>query len=126
MDRSPFAVTVKDSKGEKVATNRISVTVKDSLNAKMAVDGSTAAISQPVGSTVTLDVVADGGSGGYTYKFAVLNEETGKWSVLKDFSSESSYTTVLKYAGAKQFAVTVKDSNGNTGAGNRIKVTATN
>ena len=120
-----FAVTVKDSEGSTVATNRISVSVTEKLSGKLTIADSTSAITKQKGSNITLKANGSGGSGSYTYKFAVLNVYTGKWSVLRDFSSNQSYDFTLNYTGKKQFAVTVKDSTGNTIATNRILVNVT-
>ena len=124
-----FAVTVKDSNGETVATNRITVKVTNpatALKGTLTVGGSAASLTKTVGSTVKLDATASGGSGSYTYKFAVLNVDSGKWTALQNFSSNASYTFALNYTGTKQFAVTVKDSNGETVATNRITVKVVN
>ena len=120
-----FAVTVKDSTGATVATNRIKVTVTAPLAGTLKAGTSTAAQTKAVGSSITLTAAGSGGSGSYTYKWAVLNASTNKWSILKDFSTTSTYTYKLDYAGVKEFAVTVKDSTGTTVATNRIKVTVT-
>ena len=120
-----FAVTVKDSEGTTVSSTRITVKVTNSeteLKGTLKVNDSTEALTKTVGSKITLNAQATGGSGSYTYKFAVLNVDTGKWSALKDYSSTASYTYSLDYTGTKQFAVTVKDSNGKTVATNRITV----
>ena len=124
--KKQFAVTVKDSKGNTVATNRITVDVYKKMSAKLTVAGSTENLVKDKGSNIILTHVVTGGTNGYTYKYAVLNVDTGKWSVLKDFSSSSTYTYVLKYPGTKQFAVTVKDSKGNTVATNRLTVVVKN
>ena len=120
-----FAVTVKDSEGKTVATNRITVVVSDDaseLKGTLEVNGSTEKITTLKGTEITLTANASGGSGSYTYKFAVLNVDNGKWSILKDFGSEATYTYALNYPGTKQFAVTVKDSSGKTVATNRLTV----
>lgn len=127
--KKQFAVTVKDSNGKTIGTNRIDVNVKNAttpLTATLKSNGSTSAVTINKGGNIKLDVAAIGGSGTYTYKFAVLNVDNGKWSVLKDFSNTSSFTYKLDYPGKKQFAVTVKDNKGATVATNRIDVTVTN
>ena len=121
-----FAVTVKDSAGTTVATNRINVTIAQALSGTLKVGGSTAALTKSLGSSITLTAAGAGGSGSYTYKWAVYNASTNKWTILKDFSSAATYTYKLSYSGVKEFAVTVKDSTGKTVATNRIKVTVTN
>ena len=123
--KKQFAVTVKDSTGKTVATNRLDVNVIEALNGVLKADGSTGVIEKKKGSKINLSTTANGGSGSYTYKFAVLNVDTGKWSVIKDFSAESIVSYSLNYSGVKQFAVTVKDSTGNTIATNRISVLVT-
>ena len=59
------------------------------------------------------------------YKFAVLDVKTGSWTVIQYFGSETSCLYAVTSAGTKQFAVTVKDSNGNTVATNRVTVSMT-
>ena len=119
-----FAVTVKDSSGVTVATNRITVMVCDApkLAGTLSVDNLTQELTKKLGEEITLTAAGSGGSQGYTYRFAVYNVDTEKWSVLRDFDEENTYTYALNYAGTKEFAVTVKDSRGVTVAANRIRV----
>lgn len=122
-----IASTVKDSKGNTVATERITIKVvkkviPKELTAVLRGNGSTENVTVIKGTKFTLNVEANGGSGEYTYKYAILNVDTGKWSILKDFESMSEYVYALNYPGIKQFAVTVKDSAGKTVATNRITV----
>lgn len=124
--KKQFAVTVKDSSGKTISTNRVDVNVAEPLAASLKSNGSTNAVTKQTGSKIKLDATAIGGSGDYTYKFAVLNVDNGKWSMLKDFSKENTLTYALNYPGKKQFAVTVKDSTGKTVATNRIDVTVAN
>ena len=124
-----FSVTVKDSNGTTVATNRISVTVNEAiteLSASLNVNGSTAALTKSVGDNITLNTVASGGSGSYTYKYVLYNVDANTWVTLKDYSSSSSYTLKLSSTGNKQFVVSVKDSNGTVVTTNRISVSAKN
>lgn len=121
-----FAVTVKDSDGNTVATNRLSVKVvspQNKLSAALSINNSTQAITKELGSSIQLNVTASGGSGTYTYKYVVHNLETDSWYTLKDYNSSSSYNVKLSSIGKKEFVVSVKDSNGNVAATRRIGVT---
>ena len=93
------------------------------LTGTLKVGTSTADLTKTVGDTVVFAAVGAGGASGYTYKWAVYDEATNKWVVLRNFSTDNTYSCTLKSAGKKIFAVTVKDSNGATAATNRITVT---
>jgi uncharacterized repeat protein (TIGR02543 family) len=90
-------------------------------------NGNTAQTSVSItkGTTVKVVPTVTGGSGSYTYKYTILNVETGKWGVLKDFSSSTSYSGAMSSVGTRQFVVSVKDSTGKTVATNRITVKVT-
>ena len=118
-----FAVRVKDSAGNIVETNQVTVQVHENITANLTINNSTESCTMNKGETVTLKIAATGGIGTYTYKVALLNVETGKWSVLNDFSTSKTYSYPLNYTGTREFAVTVKDSEGNTVETNRIAVT---
>ena len=120
------SVTITAKIGEVSA--RCEITVEENqepLAVTLTVGGATETLTKTVGSSIKLDAVAAGGSGSYTYKFSVLNVETGVWTALQNFSGNSSYTFALNYTGTKQFAVTVKDGNGDTVSTNRITVKVT-
>ena len=120
-----FAVNIKDSTKKLVTSNLIPVTVYKPLKGNLKVNGSKNAIVATKGDKINLVATGYYGSEVYTYKFAVLNEETGKWSLLRDFSSNNTLEYSLNYTGKKQFAVTIMDTYGNTVATNRLSVTVT-
>ena len=120
-----FAVTVKDSTGKTVAANRVTVNVEEKaqeLAGTLIINNTSERTTVEAGSRLMLNVAAVGGTGSYTYKYAVLNETTGKWTILKDFRTDSSYVYEAEEEGTYQFAVTVKDSSGKTVAANRVAV----
>ena len=119
-----FACTVKDNKGETVSANRVTVVVEEAkpLSATLKVNDSVDKITVKSGIDLTLVTEAAGGSGNYTYKYAMLNVGTGVWSILKDFSADNKYVLSKVGTGTYQFAATVKDNVGKTVAATRVTV----
>lgn len=120
-----FAATIKDSTGKTLSTNRVTVVIvkrEEPLSGTLTVNGSSDKLTVNKGTQIALTASANGGSGNYTYKFAVMNASTKKWSVLKDFDNESTYIYSLDYLGTKEFAVTIKDSTGATVSTKRLIV----
>ena len=118
-----FAVRVKDASGNIVETNQVIVQVHENITANLTINNSTESCTKTKGDTITLNISASGGIGYYTYKVSILNVETGKWSVLDDYSTSKTYSYALNYTGTREFVVTVKDSVGNTVETNKITVT---
>ncbi|MBQ3544528.1 MAG: hypothetical protein IJA34_06040 [Lachnospiraceae bacterium] len=104
---------VKDSSGTEVLTNVVTIEVEEVLSAALKVNGSTSKVTTKEGDTIKLNAEANGGSGGYLYKFEELNVETGEVTLLSDFSVEAEYSYVTKGEGTYHLMVTVEDSNGN-------------
>lgn len=96
-----FYVDVKDSTGKVV---------------NIKIDKPTAVLT-PSASTVTagdkLTLTASTNKSGCTYKFLIYNPSTNQWFKLQDFGSKNTYTWTAGSAGARQFYVDVKDSDGN-------------
>ncbi|WP_353948981.1 glucosaminidase domain-containing protein [Sporolactobacillus sp. Y61] len=63
------------------------------------------------GNKVALQAIGQGGSGVYQYKF-IVQSETGKWYLLKNYSSSNTYTWIPGPTGNKTLYVDVKDSTG--------------
>ncbi|MBQ3584798.1 MAG: starch-binding protein [Lachnospiraceae bacterium] len=93
------------------------------LSATLTIGGSTAGFAKEVGSSVTLDVSASGGSGDYTYTYKAYNGSN--WITLKNASTSSSYTDTLLTAGYKRYVVVVKDSTGTAVDSNKITAAVT-
>lgn len=98
------------------------IEIREQLTGELLMNHTTTSRNLKKGTKINIEAVANGGSGEYTYKFAVLNADTGKWSVLREFSEDSSLDYSLNYLGKKQFAVTIKDSYGNLVATNRLSI----
>lgn len=62
---------------------------------------------------VRLAAKAEEGTEKYTYKFMILDESTGKWKTLQDYSKDRTYTWNSGDAGDKTLCVQIKDSVGN-------------
>lgn len=101
-----FYVDVKDSTGKVVRSKAVNIKI----------DKPTAQLT-PSASTVTagdkLTLTASTNKSGCTYKFLIYNPSTNQWFKLQDFGSKNTYTWTAGSAGARQFYVDVKDSDGN-------------
>ena len=106
-----FYVDVKDSNGKVTRSKVVNVQVG---NAQSVTKLSVKATANKVGQNVTFTATANGGAGGYTYKFLVYNKTTKQWAKIQDFSATSKLTWKAGSAGERQFYVDVKDKNGNT------------
>lgn len=73
------------------------------------------------GGEVVLDVNVHGGT--EPYKYLMRTSEDGKDIVLKDFSSDASYTGPLMSYGTKIFTAVVKDFTGKTVKTQSVKIT---
>ena len=103
-------VDVKDSAGAyKRAALPIEVKkVNEKLSVKLAASPSGTA---KVGSEVKLTAQASGGSGNYTYKF-ILSDNNGNWYKIRDYAKSNTCTWRPGAAGSKTLYVDVKDSEG--------------
>ena len=103
-------VDVKDSAGAyKRAALPIEVKkVNEKLSVKLAESPSGTA---KVGSEVKLTAQASGGSGNYTYKF-ILSDNNGNWYKIRDYAKSNTCTWRPGAAGSKTLYVDVKDSEG--------------
>ena len=101
-----FYVDVKDSTGKVVRSKAVNIKI----------DKPTAVLT-PSASTVTagdkITLTASTNKSGCTYKFLIYNPSTNQWFKLQDFGSKNTYTWTAGSAGARQFYVDVKDSDGN-------------
>lgn len=101
-----FYVDVKDSTGKVVRSKAVNIKI----------DKPTAVLT-PSASTITagnkLTLTASTNKSGCTYKFLIYNPSTNQWFKLQDFGSKNTYTWTAGSAGARQFYVDVKDSDGN-------------
>ena len=121
-----FSVSVKDKAGNIVVSDDVTVNVVKGIKVVLKVNDSTSDINLAVGGSVTLVPVVTGGEGKYTYQYLMTNANTGSSIILKNFSTQTSYTGPLTSAGTKIFTVNVKDSSGNVVSSNSVVVTVTN
>ena len=103
-------VDVKDSEG---AYQRVELPIQvtkqtEKLSVKLAASPSGTA---KVGSEVKLTAQASGGSGNYTYKF-ILSDNNGNWYKIRDYAKANTSTWIPGAAGNKTLYVDVKDSAG--------------
>ena len=103
-------VDVKDSEG---AYQRVELPIQvtkqtEKLSVKLAASPSGTA---KVGSEVKLTAQASGGSGNYTYKF-ILSDNNGNWYKIRDYAKSNTCTWIPGAAGSKTLYVDVKDSAG--------------
>ena len=103
-------VDVKDSAGayQRAALPIEVKKVNEKLSVKLAVSPSGTA---KVGSEVKLTAQASGGSGNYTYKF-ILSDNNGNWYKIRDYAKSNTCTWIPGAAGSKTLYVDVKDSAG--------------
>ena len=110
-----FYVDVKDSNGKVTRSKVVNVQVGNAQSVtKLSVKATASTTANKVGQNVTFTATANGGAGGYTYKFLVYNKTTKQWAKIQDFSATSKLTWKAGSAGERQFDVDVKDKNGNT------------
>ena len=110
-----FYVDVKDSNGKVTRRKVVNVQVGNAQSVtKLSVKATASTTANKVGQNVTFTATANGGAGGYTYKFLVYNKTTKQWAKIQDFSATSKLTWKAGSAGERQFYVDVKDKNGNT------------
>ena len=103
-------VDVKDSEG---AYQRVELPIQvtkqtEKLSVKLA---TLPAGTAKVGSKVKLTAQASGGSGNYTYKF-ILSDNNGNWYKIRDYAKSNTCTWIPGAAGNKTLYVDVKDSAG--------------
>ena len=85
---------------------------KDNYTAKLITNNSTLSASSIVkGQSVTMTAKAVGGTSPYKYAY-LYKTSNGKWSVLRNYSTASSYTFKPTAAGKYTLMVRVKDSKG--------------
>ena len=103
-------VDVKDSAGayQRAALPIEVKKVNEKLSVKLAASPSGTA---KVGSEVKLTAQASGGSGNYTYKF-ILSDNNGNWYKIRDYAKSNTCTWRPGAAGSKTLYVDVKDSEG--------------
>jgi len=110
-----FYVDVKDGNGKVTRSQVVNVQVGNAQSVtKLSVKATASTTANKVGQNVTFTATANGGAGGYTYKFLVYNKTTKQWAKIQDFSATSKLTWKAGSAGERQFYVDVKDKNGNT------------
>ena len=110
-----FYVDVKDSNGKVTRSKVVNVNIgKIQSVTKLSVKATASTTANKIGQNVTFAATANGGAGGYTYKFLVYNKATKQWGKLQDFSATSKLTWKAGSAGEREFYVDVKDKNGNT------------
>ena len=104
-------VDMKDSAGEyKRFGIPYEVKAKDKeLNVEFMTEPKGTAIT---GETVKLTAHANGGSGGYTYKFLV-SDNNGNWYKIQDYSDKETADWTTGAVGRKNLYVDVTDSKGN-------------
>ncbi len=106
-----FYVDVTDADGTTVRCTAITVvTTEKELTLSATATASKTEVN--AGEQVTFTVKASGGSTPYTYSYIVYNENTKKWSRLKDNITSSTFTWKAGSAGSRLFYVDVKDSKG--------------
>ena len=119
---------VKDADGNIIKTNEIEVTVYEYFTVDIEIEGVSKSediydgrknqLYATVVDEIILKAIATCGSGDYVYKYEeIVIDETGstpggKSILLKDYSTESSYTYTASSPGIKCFVVYAIDSNG--------------
>ena len=110
-----FYVDVKDSNGKVTRSKVVNVSVGNIQSVtKLSVKATASTTANKIGQNVTFAATANGGAGGYTYKFLVYNKTIKQWAKIQDFSATSKLTWKAGSAGEREFYVDVKDKNGNT------------
>ena len=102
-----ICVKVKDERGVIVKKN-LTLTVAPLLVNNCTVSST----SVNVGSSITINTAASGGSGGYTYAYKVKSTPGGVWGNATAFSSVSTMTVPMNTVGTYQICAMVQDSNG--------------
>ncbi len=119
-----FTVKVKDGTGKIVTSNEVKVITEsvEAISCSLKVNDGTGTLTLTKGQNVKLVPTAKGGTGKYTYQYLMKTSSTGNYTILKDYSSATSYTGPLTSAGTKIFTVKVKDSSGKIVASNTVTV----
>ncbi len=102
-------VDVRDGNGKTARSAALSVGV-GTLKPKVSL--TTSATNVKAGTSVKFTAKASDGSGSYQYKFLLQNPTTGKFAVLKDYSTANTYTWKAGGSGKRNVFVDVKDSKG--------------
>ena len=117
-----FFAEVKDATGTVVRSTAMKVNVGNSTGTLqlLALADKTQAT---VGTAITINASAVGGTGNYTYSFLVHNLANDSWYRFGDFAKESSYIWTAGSSGTREFFVEVKDSNGTVVRSSAVVVT---
>lgn len=99
-----FTVDVMDSARKKVVTKSIKINVP-ALTAAFNINTSSTVLQQK---TVRMTANAGGGSGGYTYRFSIIENE--KWRVLTAYTSKNYFDWKALNPGSYTLSVDVTDS----------------
>ena len=103
-----LCVDIKDSEG---SVKRVELSIKV-VSLKINSFSNSLGSASGANATAKLTASASGGSGRYTYKFIVHNEDTDGWYKIKDFSSTNNVWWNTGSAGHKSLFVDVRDSYG--------------
>ena len=93
------------------------------LSVPLANHSTISAESIYIKNSVDIKAIGEGGSEEYTYQISVLTSEDGQWNVLKEYSSDDSFTYTPDEVGEVQIRVRVKDSETGTVVARRFILT---
>ena len=103
-------VEVKDASGNIVKSNSLNIVCSEKTSEELSVSLTAPATEVAKGSKLTISAQATGGTSGYTYRYSIVNPETGRKANLTGFVKNSTYTWTPTKSGKRELCVEVKDS----------------
>ncbi|MDE7432177.1 MAG: leucine-rich repeat protein, partial [Lachnospiraceae bacterium] len=110
----------KDAVGKIVRSKAIQITAHQK---ELEVSAYADKLETVTGDEVKITAKGIGGETPYTYKIILHNKDTEAWSLLQDYSANSTYTWIAGAAGNREFFVDVKDASGKIVRSEAIPVT---
>ena len=111
-------VEVKDASGNTVKSNSVNVVCLDDLSVKLTAP----ATEVKKGSTLKITAQATGGASGYTYRYSIINKETGRTAAMTGFVKNNTYTWTATNTGERELFVEVKDATGKIVKSNSLNI----